>query len=91
MRCSTFALPSLHLPLLLLLLHLCHPTPLNHQRVPLPAGAVPLRRGAPRRARRAPAGRLALATAVRMVHRVHRHAADVRAFALPAVAAGLAD
>src|SRR5690606_23221750 len=36
------------------------------------------------------AGRLALATAVRVVHRVHRDAADGRAHALPAVAAGLA-
>src|SRR5690242_4108876 len=34
---------------------------------------------------------LAFTTAERVVHRVHRHAADVRPLAEPAAAAGLAD
>src|SRR4051812_11060290 len=45
---------------------------------------------APRRHRVSSTGRLALTTTVRVVDRVHRHAADGRALALPAVAAGLA-
>src|ERR671920_24868 len=45
---------------------------------------------APRRHRVATTGRLALATAVRVVHRVHDDTADGRALALPAHAAGLA-
>src|SRR5881394_2171222 len=47
--------------------------------------------GLPPRADRVPAaGGLALATAVRVVDRVHRHAPDGRPLALPAHAAGLA-
>src|ERR671913_2433164 len=38
----------------------------------------------------APARGLALAPAVRVIHRVHRHAADVRPDAVPARAPGLA-
>src|SRR5206468_2243009 len=78
----------------------------GHALSPLPAGAAPthdelLRRLggvagaalglAPRRHRVPAAGRLTLATAERMVDRVHGHAAGLRPYALPTVAAGLAD
>src|SRR5215469_15342183 len=46
---------------------------------------------APGSHRMAPAGGLAFAAAVRMVHRVHGHAAVHRLFAQPDVAAGFAD
>src|SRR6186997_3703751 len=46
---------------------------------------------APRRHRRTAARRSALATAERVVDRVHGDATGLRAHALPAVAAGLAD
>src|SRR6476646_4575091 len=52
--------------------------------------ALAERRHAPRGHRVAAALRLALAAAVRVVDRVHRAAADGRALALPAAAAGLA-
>ena len=55
------------------------------------ARAVAERRHAPRRDRVAPGGRRALATAVRVVDRVHRHAARLRAHAHVALAPGLAD
>src|SRR4051794_14710262 len=54
------------------------------------AGALPERRDAPRSDRMTAALRLALATAVRVVDRVHRGAADSRALADPAAAPGLA-
>src|SRR3954469_1981918 len=57
----------------------------------LRAGALAERRHAPRRDRMAAALRLALATAVRMVDRVHRASADGRALAEPAAASRLAD
>src|SRR5688572_15843664 len=50
-----------------------------------------LGRLAPRRHRVAAARRLAFTAAERVIDRVHRHAADVRLLAEPAVAAGLAD
>src|SRR5262249_47742276 len=56
----------------------------------LAAGALAERRHAPRGDRMATALRLALAAAVRVVDRVHRRAADGRALAEPARAAGLA-
>src|ERR1035437_7525964 len=59
-------------------------------RLVLGACALAERRHAPRGHRVAPALRLALAAAVRMVDRVHRRAAHGGALALPAVAAGLA-
>src|SRR5690242_13041078 len=46
---------------------------------------------APRRDRIAAARSLAFTTTVRMVHRVHRHAPDVRAQTLPARTAGLTE
>src|SRR5574342_10354 len=52
---------------------------------------VAARRLAPRRHRVTSAGSLALAAAVRMVHRIHGHAAVVRALAQPARASSLAD
>src|SRR4029078_3366661 len=55
------------------------------------AGALALRGNAPGRDGMTAARGLALAAAVRMVDRVHRHAAPRRALALPTVAAGLAD
>src|SRR4051812_46183804 len=57
----------------------------------LRAGALAERRHAPRSDRVTAALRLAFTTAVRVVDRVHRRAADARALAEPAVAAGLAD
>ena len=54
-------------------------------------GLVPLRGLAPRRTRVPAARALALAAAHGVVDRVHRDAAHVRALALPARAAGLAD
>src|SRR5258705_8456576 len=53
-------------------------------RVLAAARLVALGRLAPRRHRVAAAGRLALAAAERVVHRVHRDAADVRTLAEPA-------
>src|ERR1039458_4937592 len=55
------------------------------------ARLVAPRRLAPRGHRMTAARGLALAAAVRVVHRVHAHAAVGRANALPAVASGLAD
>src|SRR6185312_4531020 len=46
---------------------------------------------APRRNRMTTTGGTAFSAAMRMVDRVHRHAADYRALAEPAIAAGLAD
>src|SRR5258705_10178881 len=60
-------------------------------RVLAAARLVALGRLAPRRHRVAAAGRLALAAAERVVHRVHRDAADVRTLAEPAAASRLAD
>src|SRR5205085_2770668 len=54
------------------------------------ARLVAARRLAPGRDGVASARSLALAAAVRVIHRVHRHAADVRAYAVPARAPGLA-
>src|SRR5947208_5706873 len=59
------------------------------RRLVLRAGALAERRHTPRGDRMPAALRLALAAAVRMVDRVHRRAADGRALALPAAAAGL--
>src|SRR5262245_25839451 len=56
-----------------------------------PARLEALRRHAPRRHRMPAAGRLAFAAAERVIDRVHRDAANVRAPAQPAAAAGLAD
>src|SRR6185312_6349620 len=55
------------------------------------ARLVTLGRRAPRADRVATTGGAAFATAVRMVHRVHDHAAHGRADALPALGAGLAE
>src|SRR4051812_6173771 len=55
------------------------------------AGLLALGGEAPRRHRMAPARGAALAAAMRMVDRVHRHAAVVRHAPLPALASGLAD
>src|SRR5262249_34358578 len=55
------------------------------------ARLVSARRLPPRRHGVASARSLALAAAVRMVHRVHRHAAHRRALAQPARASGLPD
>src|ERR1700694_2745664 len=55
------------------------------------AGLLALGREAPGRDRMAPAGGAALAAAMRMIDRVHRHAAIMRLPAEPARAAGLAD
>src|SRR6185295_7665739 len=57
----------------------------------LRAGALAERRHAPRGDRVAAALRLAFTTAVRVVDRVHRRAADGRALPEPARTAGLAD
>src|SRR5690348_6263494 len=52
---------------------------------------ITLRRLAPRRHRVTAAGRLAFAAAERVIHRVHRHTANVRTLAEPAAAPRLAD
>src|SRR5215472_11019024 len=53
-------------------------------------GLVTARRLAPWRYRIPPAGGLAFATAVWMIHRIHRHAADMRSNSLPSRTAGFA-
>src|SRR6185312_15271814 len=55
------------------------------------ARLVALGRRAPRADRVATTGGAAFTTAVRMVHRIHHHAAHGRADALPAFGAGLAE
>src|SRR5487761_1565740 len=55
------------------------------------AGAIAERRHAPGRHRVTTGGGRALAAAVRVVDRVHRHAAGLRAYAEVAAAPGLAD
>src|SRR2546430_15315091 len=57
----------------------------------VPAGLLALGREAPRRDRMSAARRAALAAAMRVVYRVHRHAAIVRHAAHPALASSLAD
>src|SRR6266851_548087 len=67
-------------------------SPISHNhllRALVPARLVAARRLAPGRYRIAAARGLALAAAVRMVDRIHRHAAHVRPDAAPARAPGI--
>src|SRR5438128_12397525 len=68
-------------------------SPLNNELVGalVVARLVAARRLAPGRHRIAPAGGLAFAATVRMIHWIHRHAAHRRALAQPARTASLAN
>src|SRR5207302_2837547 len=68
-------------------------SPISHDhflRALVVARLVAARRLSPGRHRITAAGSLAFATAMRMVHRVHRHAAHVRTNSAPTIAARLA-